>query len=205
MSGTFKDITGQRFGKLVVLCRGPSTKGQKAQWICKCDCGNENVVATNTLRSGHTSSCGCGVGSLFKRSHGMRETPTYNIWCHMKRRCQTPTDPDFHHYGERGISVCARWQTFENFFADMGEAPKGFSIERRDVNGNYEPSNCEWIKATEQPRNTRRSRYANVHGERMIFSDVARKLGVSTGLVTMWAQGKRPPPSGITFEGAVSL
>lgn len=204
MTGTFKDITGQRFGKLVVQSRGPSAKDHKAQWVCLCDCGNQSLVATNTLRSGHTSSCGCGVGSLFKRSHGMRETPTYNIWCHMKARCGRETHDDFKYYGGRGITVCDRWMSFENFLADMGEAPKGFSIERRDVNGNYEPANCEWIKATEQPRNTRRTRYAVLNGERMIFSDVARKLGVSNSVPTMWAQGKRRIPSGldIQFEAA---
>jgi hypothetical protein len=112
----------------------------------------------------------------------------------MKARCARETHQDFKHYGARGITVCDRWQTFENFLEDMGEAPEGFSIERKDVNGNYEPSNCEWLLATEQPRNTRRTRYAILNGERMIFSDVARALGVSTAMPSNWYTGKRRIP-----------
>lgn len=149
----------------------------------------------------------CAMSASPKRmghppTHGMRHTPIYNVWCHMKARCQRVTDPDFRHYGGRGIKVCERWQSFEAFYADMGDRPEGHSIERKDTNGNYEPSNCEWIPATEQPRNTRRTRYAILNGERMIFADVARKLSVSTGLVTLWAKGQRrvPPDLDIVFE-----
>lgn len=195
-----KDLTGRTFGKLTVVERAPN-RGGRVHWRCSCECGAETTVAAHTLSCGHTTSCGCAVGALFKRSHGLRESRTYNIWCHMKGRCGVPTNVDYRHYGARGITVCERWLSFENFVADMGEAPAGYSIERKDTNGNYEPSNCVWIPATEQPRNTRRSRYALLNGERMIFSDVARKLNVSTGLVTMWAKGQRrvPPDLDIAF------
>lgn len=193
-----KNITGQTFGKLTVLEQiAPTAEHKRTRVRCRCKCGGETTIAHWCVLSGHTTSCGCAAGLLFKRSHGMRRTPTYNSWCHMKGRCQRETHPDFKHYGERGITVCERWQSFEGFLADMGEAPEGYSIERKDVNGNYEPGNCEWLPATEQPRNTRRTRYAVLNGERMIFSDVARALGVSTAMPSNWYTGKRRIPDGL--------
>jgi hypothetical protein len=193
-----KNITGERFGRLVVLEQiAPTVEVKKTRVRCLCDCGKETVVNHWCVMSGHTVSCGCAKGQLFKVSHGKRDSRTYNIWCHMKARCVRETHQDFKHYGARGITVCDRWQTFENFLEDMGEAPEGFSIERKDVNGNYEPSNCEWLLATEQPRNTRRTRYAILNGERMIFSDVARALGVSTSMPSNWYTGKRRIPDGL--------
>ena len=195
-----KDLHGQKFGKLTVM----EYAGNKPRvmWRCKCDCGKETVVRASVLANGHTRSCGCVAGTLFKRSHGMRRTPTYESWCHMKGRCNNPKDQDFPHYGGRGIKVCDRWQSFDSFLADMGPMPDGYSIERVDTDGNYEPANCKWIAKKEQPRNTRRSRYVIVEGERMIYSDAARKLGVSSSLVSAWAHGIRSVPASLNISFA---
>jgi hypothetical protein len=190
-----KNITGERFGKLVVLAHiAPTETIKRTRVRCLCDCGKETVVNHWCVMSGHTVSCGCAKGQLFKVSHGKRRTAIHNIWSHMKSRCQTETNVDYGHYGARGIKVCERWQSFEGFYADMGDCPEGHSIERIDVDGNYEPGNCKWIPKTEQPRNTRRTRYAILNGERMIFSDVARALGVSTAMPSNWYTGKRRIP-----------
>lgn len=190
-----KNITGERFGKLVVLAQiAPTETVKRTRVLCRCDCGKEVEANHWCVSSGHTVSCGCAKGDLFKTSHGMRRTPIYNVWVHMKGRCQTETNADYQHYGARGIKVCDRWQDFEAFYADMGDCPEGHSIERIDVDGNYEPGNCKWIPKTEQPRNTRRTRYAILNGERMIFSDVARALGVSTAMPSNWYTGKRRIP-----------
>jgi len=123
---------------------------------------------------------------MFVTSHGHRTpgktSPTYSSWGAMKNRCQSPTSKDWKSYGARGITVCARWQKFENFLADMGKKPKaGFSIERRDVNGNYEPGNCIWATPqvqSENRRNTKRIEYA---GKTQTEAAWAREYGISRG------------------------
>jgi hypothetical protein len=193
-----KNITGERFGKLVVLKQiAPTQKVKRTRVLCRCDCGKETEVNHWSVLSGHTVSCGCAKAGLFKASHGMRRTAIYNVWTHMKSRCQNEANQDYQHYGARGIKVCDRWQDFDTFYADMGDCPDGHSIERIDVDGNYEPKNCKWIPKAEQPRNTRRTRYAILNGERMIFSDVARALGVSTAMPSNWYTGKRRIPDGL--------
>ena len=138
----------------------------------------------------------CAMSASPKRmghppTHGMRHTPIYNVWCHMKARCQRVTDPDFRHYGGRGIKVCERWQQFENFLSDMGERPEGGSLDRIDANGNYEPSNCRWLPRNEQVRNQRKTKFVILNGERMIQADAARALGVLPQTVADWLSGKR--------------
>lgn len=120
-----------------------------------------------------------GRGNGTPRKHGLTGTRTYNTWINMRQRCQNPNNDRYADWGGRGIRVCDRWSSFENFLTDMGEAPAGMSIERIDNDGDYEPGNCRWATRAEQSRNTRRSRMVMHEGETMGVSDWSKRLGVS--------------------------
>lgn len=143
--------------------------------LCRCVCGEMSHVWTNNLRHNKTLSCGC---------RGIPEELLYRkertTWECMKQRCDNPKSSAYAHYGARGISVCSEWQSdFKAFVRDMGPRPPGASIERIDVNGNYEPGNCKWIPRSKQSSNTRRTRRLNINGEELCLSDAARKAGMT--------------------------
>lgn len=151
-------LEGQRFGRLVALSRAPTLR-KKTRWLCRCDCGAEKVIWRDALAGGHAKSCGCLNSELTARrnyKHGKAWTRVWRIWNGMIRRCTDPKHTRWEWYGGRGIKVCDRWRVFVNFYADMGEPPTDeHSIERVDVNGNYEPSNCMWLPLKEQAKNRR--------------------------------------------------
>lgn len=157
--GKIIDITGQVFGKLTVLEKRGQNERSESLWLCKCECGKEVIIRGRGLRSGNANTCGYCLRCKRNYKHGGYKTLAYKSWTSMKYRCYEPTNNRYKDYGGRGIQVCDRWlNSFENFLADMGERPStDYSLDRIDVNGNYEPSNCRWITKMAQMSNKRRS------------------------------------------------
>ncbi len=160
-------LTGQRFGKLVVLSRSTgyvSPKGNKrSTWFCECDCGNSTVVNGSALESGRTKSCGCLIRDIASKNftkYGHTSNPRYPVWRDMIRRCYDTNHPSYSNYGGRGITVCEEWRDEEfgilRYIEDMGDRPTGdYSVDRINNDGNYGPFNCRWATRSEQNLNRR--------------------------------------------------
>lgn len=149
------DMVGEVYNRLTVIKRQGSAPGS-ATWLCQCTCGNTKVTTRHCLVHGNVQSCGCLLKENQRKAtltHGMSKTPIYKIWASMKARCSNPNVYGYKNYGGRGIKVCDRWQTFENFRADIGERPPRTSLDRINVNGHYEPKNCRWASYKEQRQN----------------------------------------------------
>jgi hypothetical protein len=184
------DLTGERFGRLVVLQRAadyvlPSGL-HKVMWLCRCDCGRTKEVQRASLRSGRTNSCGCLHNEQLrerstKHGHNIRDkiSPIYRVWASMLGRCRNPNDKRWAHYGGRGINVCPQWHNFSVFLADMGRPPDGLSIDRIDVNGDYCPENCRWATNAEQSRNRTTNHWVTYNGKAMILADAAKAAGLT--------------------------
>lgn len=153
------DLTGQKFGRLMVISEAiDKDKWGHRFWECQCDCGKIIVTKGNSLRNGETKSCGCLKQEVLKKmatKHGMSKMAAYKSWVCMLDRCNNPKNNRYHDWGGRGIRVCRRWLTFENFFEDMGERPEGMSIERINNNLGYFKANCEYATSVTQNRNKR--------------------------------------------------
>lgn len=179
------DLTGQTFGRLTAIEPAGRDKHGKLLWRCKCSCSEREVVApTNDLRRGNTQSCGC----LFReksgdraRTHGQSETRLYEAWCNIIRRTTNPNHKSYPDYGGRGITVCQEWrESFEAFARDMGPTYRdGLSIDRTDVNGNYEPGNVRWATPKEQARNMRTNRLVTAWGQTKSLAEWAELQGLN--------------------------
>lgn len=176
------DLTGQRFGRLTALDEAPphvSRSRPHRRYTCECDCGNLVVVTVNHLRRKNTQSCGCLDREKARKrllKHGYAGSRgLYAVWLSMRSRCNNPQSASYKNYGGRGITVCKRWESFENFRLDMGERPKGLSIERIDNNGNYEPGNCKWATRREQANNNRNNILVEWRGVKYSAADFCRK------------------------------
>lgn len=180
------DHTGKTFGYLTVIER-IAVKGGKAKWKCQCKCGNIVFPVAQALVLGTTKSCGCKRKSDFvtrNSSHGMSGNPLFRIWQGMMNRCHNANNKDYASYGGRGIVVCDRWQEPANFIADMGNRPSSkHSIDRVDVNGNYEPGNCRWATPLEQGENKRNSHILTIGGEKIHLAEAARRFNMSESTI----------------------
>lgn len=168
----FTDLTGRKFGRLTVLKR-VENKGGHLCWECLCDCGNIKIVRGFHLCDGHTLSCGCLQKERTAETHtthGMNQSRLHKIWIGMKNRCFNPKNYGFKNYGGRGIKVCDEWKDdFQAFYDHVSQLPhfgeEGYSLDRINNNGNYEPGNVRWATRTEQNKNKRHPKKYKKVGE----------------------------------------
>lgn len=183
-----KIIPGVRIGRLIVLKIIP-LPGWSDKAECQCDCGKTATAYVQNLarKKRPTLSCGCigkerakAVNEIRLRTHGKRFTRTYRCWANMKTRATNPKSTSAHRYYHRGITICDRWLTFENFLEDMGECPSNqHTIERVNNDGHYVPGNCVWATNAQQQRNKITNRLITFRGETMCITSMAEKYGMN--------------------------
>ena len=180
-----KDITGQRFGRLVALEHVGFSSNRVTLWKCRCDCGNTIIVREGNLNSGKSQSCGCLNVERTKEAnlrHGMAHTRLYNIWSKMKERCYNTTRKAYKNYGGKGVHVCDEWRNdFQKFYdwAINNGYKENLTIDRINSNGNYEPSNCRWITLSENTRLKYESDFITVRNLSLTIHDWANRIGLS--------------------------
>lgn len=171
-----QDLTGQKFGKLTVVRldhkeqkykKNGTKDGFEYYWLCRCECGKEKVLRKLDFKYGNTKSCGCLRKEKRIIKHGLTHTRLFNIWSNLKQRCNNPNASGYDCYGGRGITYCKEWENFEPFmnWAVFNGYTDDLTIDRINVNGNYEPDNCRWITIKEQMNNMRSNRLITYNGE----------------------------------------
>lgn len=163
-----KDIGGMKFGKLTAIRLDEENPSRHVKWVCQCECGVQKSIEGYHLRAGKSKSCGCAHGALkHGQSRAKSRSRAYMSWVAMKSRCYDTKHEAYGRYGGRGITVCDRWlESFENFYADMGDRPEGMSLDRfPNSDGNYEPGNCRWTTQIEQSRNRSGNHFVEVDGQ----------------------------------------
>lgn len=191
--GIFIDLTGKKYNKLTVLKR-VKDKNKATMWLCKCDCGKKTIVSAGNLKNNHTTSCGCYAIQKKKNKmqkqnpmykHGLYNTRINRIWNSMKKRCYLKTHQAYNNYGGRGILVCDEWLNKENGFINFynWSMKNGYkddlSIDRINVNGNYEPNNCRWATREEQQNNKRNNRIIKYNGEEKTLTEWSKIYGIN--------------------------
>lgn len=193
---------GNQYGRLLVISR--LRVGRKTYCECKCECGNVKSIRQDHLQSGGVVSCGCfrsEAASANSSSHKSTGSPEYVAWSHMRQRCTNKNSADYADYGGRGVKVCDSWMhSFTQFLSDMGVKPSPkHSIDRIDVNGDYDPANCRWATSNEQARNKRSSRVICAFGETKSIHEWAEEIGVTA--LAIWKRLER----GMHPEAALRL
>ena len=168
------------------MSRAENGNNGGTRWLCKCDCGKDVIVLASNLVRGLSKSCGCyAKDHPSQLKHGMRHTRIYKTWCGIKYRCNNPNAYGYENYGGRGIRVCDEWEEFEPFYkwAMENGYSDDLSIDRIDVNGNYEPSNCRWVDDKTQANNMRTNIRFEYEGKSMTVAEIADTTGASRKLL----------------------
>lgn len=190
----YNDLIGKTFGRLTVIKKIGPDKNRAIQWLCKCSCGNEHIVITSYLVHGKIKSCGClQKEELAKRvtTHHLRNNRLYGIWANMKQRCYNSKNPRYNVYGGKGIKICDEWKndfmSFYNWAIENGYNEKAkygeCTIDRIDVNGNYEPSNCRWIPMNKQVLNTSKNHYLELNEEKYTVYEWSIITGIKSSTI----------------------
>lgn len=190
----YHDLTGQRFGRLIVVNYVGQGKGYQSKWLTRCDCGVECIVFAANLNRGNTKSCGClqkeraleakTIHGLYFGNNGKR-TKLSRVWGMMKDRCNNPNNKSYTDYGGRGIKVCLEWQDYIAFYgwAIKSGYQEGLSIERKNNNMGYSPDNCSWATQHTQSKNKRNNVRLTFNGETKLLSEWASDLGIDHQLI----------------------
>lgn len=190
MAYTNDQMQSKRFGRLVVVAEAPRFNGRD-MWFCKCDCGQTKTIAGRSLRSKNTSSCGCLqkektiANNKRNSAHGMCHTKIHRVWLHIKDRCNNSNCKSYCNYGARGILICDEWKNdFQAFYDYVSQLPhfgeEGYSLDRINNDGNYEPNNIRWATRKEQANNKRTNRFLEAFGEKHTVSEWSDILGISS-------------------------
>lgn len=193
---------GTVFSRLTVVREAGRSPQGRSLWACTCICGGSKTVSGTNLRSGYVRSCGClakELASARAKTHGLSKTLTYSSWITMLHRCENPRRSKYEYHGGRGITVCKRWHKFENFLADMGPRESvALSLERRDNNKGYRPSNCYWATREEQCNNRRNSVRLTHAGKTQTLSQWAAHLGKTQSTLS-WRYHQGWPVSEVLY------
>lgn len=184
MAAKIIDMAGRKYGRLLCVGLVGPGKHRSFDWKFQCDCGASLIASGNEVRRGGVTCCrDCSAKSkaALKKTHGESASAEYRTWCAMKSRCENPNFEAYEHYGARGIAVCEQWaKSFDQFLADMGRRPsKDATIDRKNTDGNYEPSNCHWATRLEQANNKRNNRLIEIGGVVRTVAQWARTCGLT--------------------------
>ena len=179
-SWNFKDLTNQKFGRLTAIKRVDDEKNGKVQWLCQCDCGRQCIVRAQDLTKRHTTSCGCYYKEVHTK-HGKSKDRLYSIWNGMRHRVTDDKHISYASYGGRGIKMCQEWfEDFEQFYVWAIESgyKEELTIDRIDVDGDYEPNNCRWVTTKEQSFNKRNTVTVHYNDKEYTVADISSLTGL---------------------------
>lgn len=203
MAAKLVDMTGKKYHSLTAICCIGRNAARASVWLFLCDCGVKFEADGSEVRRGGVKNCpDCArlIKNKAVTTHGKTQTREYKIWCAMKRRCYNKNSFGYEAYGGRGISVCDRWlNSFENFYLDMGRVEKGMTLDRIDVNGNYELSNCRWATRLDQSNNKRNNRKIEINGVTKNLVEWAKECNISESTI------RRRIKSGVTGLSLLSM